>query len=127
MWKFKNSALVLLILAIALAKSQAQISTQDLAIAKSTISPNAEHYSSNKKKKGFFLFWMYKQFISSQDIPNVCRFHPSCSEYGLLQIDKNGLIIGSLATFDRLTRCNGRQNEDVYYYNVDKKRFVDWP
>jgi putative membrane protein insertion efficiency factor len=53
---------------------------------------------------GLFLF--YKAFFSSQD-GNSCTFSPSCSEYALLSIKQRGLLKGSMAAFDRLSRCNG--------------------
>ena len=53
---------------------------------------------------GLFLF--YKSFISSQDAIS-CVFTPSCSEYALIAVKKQGAIIGMMNTFDRLTRCNG--------------------
>jgi putative component of membrane protein insertase Oxa1/YidC/SpoIIIJ protein YidD len=58
------------------------------------------------------LFRFYKSHISSQDIGS-CVFQPSCSEYALLAIKKQGLIIGSINFFDRLTRCN--KNTSEYY------------
>jgi putative membrane protein insertion efficiency factor len=64
---------------------------------------------------GLFLF--YKTFFSSQDL-NVCTFTPSCSEYGILAIKKNGIIMGGIKTMDRLTRCNGLSPEK---YEIDEK------
>lgn len=52
---------------------------------------------------GLFLF--YKKVISSQDSQS-CSFIPSCSEYGLIAVKKQGLL-GLFNTFDRLSRCNG--------------------
>ncbi len=71
--------------------------------------------------KGLFIF--YKSFISSQD-GNSCSFTPSCSEYGLQAIQKKGLFIGTLATFDRLTRCNGLSPEN-YSYDAEKHLLID--
>jgi len=73
---------------------------------------------------GLFLF--YKYFISSQDLPGICNFHPSCSEYGILSIKKNGVIVGTLSTFDRLTRCNGL-NKDQYERDEKTSRLLDYP
>jgi len=67
---------------------------------------------------GAFLF--YKSFISSQD-SNHCNFHPSCSEYGLGAIKKYGVVRGGICTFDRLSRCNGLDNE---WYKADLKNKV---
>ena len=70
-------------------------------------------------------FLFYKSFISSQD-GNRCSFHPSCSEYAILSIKKNGIVVGALSTFDRLCRCNGLSPE---LYQIDYKRrvFIDHP
>ena len=70
------------------------------------------------------LYLGYKNFVSSQDI-NSCVFTPSCSTYSIRSIKKDGLIIGTLKTFDRLTRCNPLSPEN---YQIDKKtgRFLDY-
>ncbi|HEY3283266.1 MAG TPA: membrane protein insertion efficiency factor YidD [Armatimonadota bacterium] len=38
--------------------------------------------------------------------PPVCRFTPSCSEYGVQAISAHGPIRGSLLTVKRLLRCH---------------------
>jgi len=53
----------------------------------------------------------YKAFISSQDAIS-CVFYPSCSEYAVQAIQQQGLFIGLLNTFDRLTRCNALSPEN---------------
>ena len=58
----------------------------------------------------------YKLFLSSQDL-NTCTFIPSCSVYGLQAIRKTGLIMGTMKTFDRLSRCHGFARE---LYEIDK-------
>lgn len=63
------------------------------------------------------LFLGYKTFVSSQDMSS-CTFTPSCSEYGMLAVKKQGLIIGIMNTIDRLTRCNGLSPE---FYELDSK------
>ena len=72
---------------------------------------------------GLFLF--YKFAISSQDF-NKCAFYPSCSEYGLLAVQKHGAAIGMFATLDRLQRCNGLSPE-LYTYDPVRKMLVDYP
>ncbi|MFN0050375.1 MAG: membrane protein insertion efficiency factor YidD [Cytophagales bacterium] len=96
-------------------------------MAKQSLSTYSTSYQNLKTKKGFFLFKFYKTIFSSQDIPNVCQFHPSCSEYGLLQIQENGYFVGTMATFDRLSRCNGSQSRKQYQYDKIKKKFEDFP
>jgi putative component of membrane protein insertase Oxa1/YidC/SpoIIIJ protein YidD len=56
------------------------------------------------------LFYFYQEYISSQD-GSHCTFYPSCSAYARQSIRKKGLFIGLLCTFDRLTRCNGLNND----------------
>ena len=69
------------------------------------------------------LFIFYKSFVSSQD-GNSCTFIPSCSEYMIQAIRKKGMIVGAMAGFDRLTRCNGLSPEK-YGYDQDKHVFID--
>lgn len=69
------------------------------------------------------LFILYKSVISSQD-GSSCTFTPSCSEYALQAINKKGVVLGSLMTFDRLTRCNGL-NPDKYPYDYKRQLFID--
>ena len=64
---------------------------------------------------GLFLF--YKYFVSSQDIAS-CVFYPSCSVYALQVIQKKGIVLGTMATFDRLCRCNAFSPEK---YNIHKE------
>ncbi|WP_446721120.1 membrane protein insertion efficiency factor YidD [Luteococcus sp. H138] len=37
---------------------------------------------------------------------NVCKYHPSCSAYGLRALQSRGAVIGSLLTIWRILRCN---------------------
>jgi putative membrane protein insertion efficiency factor len=69
-------------------------------------------------------FFLYKELISSQDIPK-CIFTPSCSEYAIEAIQKKGLIVGWLNTFDRLSRCHSFVKSDYYPFDVKKSRFYD--
>ena len=61
------------------------------------------------------LFLFYKKFVSSQDASS-CSFTPSCSEYAILAIKKQGFIVGIINFWDRFSRCNGMSPED---YEVD--------
>jgi putative component of membrane protein insertase Oxa1/YidC/SpoIIIJ protein YidD len=58
-----------------------------------------------------FSFTFYKKYISSQDAIS-CTFEPSCSVFGLHAIRHHGLVVGSMATFDRLSRCHGWNRGD---------------
>lgn len=37
---------------------------------------------------------------------DVCRYYPTCSAYGLGQIQQRGVILGSALTVGRIFRCN---------------------
>ena len=47
----------------------------------------------------------YKRVISPF-LPDVCRFHPSCSEYATEAITTHGAVRGSVMAAARLTRCH---------------------
>ena len=34
-----------------------------------------------------------------------CRFYPSCSEYALKAVEKEGILKGGLKSFSRILRC----------------------
>jgi len=53
------------------------------------------------------LFRFYKNHISAHDAGN-CVFQPSCSEYALSAIKKQGVLIGMINSIDRITQCNKR-------------------
>ena len=65
------------------------------------------------------LFMFYKKFISSQDASS-CSFTPSCSEYALIAIKKEGFIEGYINFWDRFSRCNGLSPNDYPVDNVHK-------
>lgn len=39
-------------------------------------------------------------------LPPLCRFHPSCSEYFILAVEKYGPVRGACKGVGRLCRCN---------------------
>lgn len=51
----------------------------------------------------FILFW--RRFISPL-YGDVCRYVPTCSDYGLQQMQQRGVLIGGALTFWRILRCN---------------------
>jgi putative membrane protein insertion efficiency factor len=46
------------------------------------------------------------QLVISPHLPPACRFHPSCSAYGLEAIEKYGALKGGWLTLKRLGRCH---------------------
>lgn len=71
------------------------------------------------------LFFVYKHVFSSQDYYS-CNFTPSCSEYAVLCIQKQGLLKGLLNAFDRLTRCHGLSSSK-YHLDPRTHLLVDPP
>ncbi len=71
---------------------------------------------------GLFLF--YKEFVSSQDASS-CSFTPSCSEYALIAIKKQGFVVGSMNFFDRFSRCNSLSPE--HYHRHPQTHLLDDP
>jgi uncharacterized protein len=47
----------------------------------------------------------YRRFVSPLFGP-VCRFHPSCSAYGLEALQVHGALRGSWLTVKRISRCH---------------------
>jgi putative membrane protein insertion efficiency factor len=61
----------------------------------------------------------YQIFISPvlSDLGVRCRFYPTCSQYAILALQKNGFLKGTKQIFQRLRRCNK--------YNLDS--CIDYP
>ncbi|MDO9450346.1 MAG: membrane protein insertion efficiency factor YidD [Rugosibacter sp.] len=54
-----------------------------------------------------FLFMIRSyQWTISPLIGRCCRFDPSCSNYAILALRKNGLIVGVWLTIRRVIRCH---------------------
>jgi uncharacterized protein len=54
---------------------------------------------------GVLLIRGYRAVISPL-YGDVCRYHPSCSAYGLGSVQQHGLLIGSALAAWRIVRCN---------------------
>lgn len=46
----------------------------------------------------------YRKFISPMTPPS-CRFHPTCSSYGLEAFERHGFIKGVILTTIRILKC----------------------
>ena len=64
----------------------------------------------------------YKRWISPA-LPNACRFVPTCSEYAMEAIERNGAMVGLLLACGRLLRCHplARAGYDPVPENVWRK------
>lgn len=52
---------------------------------------------------GFIRLW---RAVISPLYGNVCKYHPSCSAYGLEAVQVHGALRGSWLTISRIVRCN---------------------
>ncbi|EDP75482.1 membrane protein insertion efficiency factor YidD [Hydrogenivirga sp. 128-5-R1-1] len=46
------------------------------------------------------------QVVVSPLYPPSCKYHPTCSEYAVLAVEKHGAFKGSLKALWRVLRCN---------------------
>lgn len=65
----------------------------------------------------------YRKFISPL-YGDVCRYYPTCSAYGLGQIQQRGLIRGSALTIARIVRCNPWSAGGIDQVKESGQRFV---
>lgn len=56
------------------------------------------------KKPLILLFRFYQKALSPLKPPS-CRFHPTCSNYGIEAIQTHGAIKGTILTIYRILRC----------------------
>ncbi len=56
----------------------------------------------------FLLIQLIKAYrlLISPLLGKPCRFHPSCSEYGLEAVEKHGACRGGALTLKRILRCH---------------------
>ena len=54
---------------------------------------------------GVLMIRAYRAVISPL-YGDVCRYHPSCSAYGLGSVQQHGIVVGSALTAWRIVRCN---------------------
>jgi putative membrane protein insertion efficiency factor len=55
---------------------------------------------------GLILPVRFYQICLRPVLPAVCRFHPSCSDYFILAVEKYGPLTGAWKGFRRFCRCN---------------------
>lgn len=66
---------------------------------------------------------VYQLLISSQDT-DVCAYEPSCSRFGMLSMQRFGVLRGFLLTADRLNRCNGL-TDSHHDRNMETGKLID--
>ena len=48
---------------------------------------------------------LYQKYLSPL-LGQSCRFHPTCSQYAFLAIDKYGIFKGGFLAIKRILKCN---------------------
>lgn len=63
----------------------------------------------------FLLIIMVYQKVISPILPPMCRYNPTCSEYGKQAIIKHGPFKGGLLSIKRISKCHpwGGSGEDL--------------
>ena len=59
----------------------------------------------------------YQKLISpflSKKLNLMCRFHPSCSEYTILALEKYGFVKGIIKSYKRIRRCKPDNYENCF-------------
>jgi putative membrane protein insertion efficiency factor len=56
-------------------------------------------------KRLFILFVRAYQLMISPFTANHCRFHPTCSRYAIIAIERHGAFMGSWLAIKRIGRC----------------------
>ena len=51
------------------------------------------------------LIWLYQRLLSPL-LPASCRYHPTCSAYGMEAIRRYGAFKGGCLTLKRIGRCH---------------------
>lgn len=55
---------------------------------------------------------------------NVCRYYPTCSAYGLGQVQQRGVILGLALALARIARCNPWAKGGVDEVKPGSQRFA---
>lgn len=84
-----------------------------------------EFVTSLPKMAGLSIVKFYQIFISPHLRDVKCNFTPSCSNYAYQSIDRWGGLLGSVMTFERLSRDHPFAWEEKY--KVKDKRLYDPP
>jgi uncharacterized protein len=67
------------------------------------------------KYAGIALVQVWRHTLGRLTPPNTCKYHPSCSQYALDALRKDGLLKGSAKAAWRVLRCNPWSHGGVDY------------
>ncbi|WP_096601375.1 membrane protein insertion efficiency factor YidD [Hydrogenobacter hydrogenophilus] len=66
-------------------------------------------------RKACVLLLRFWQGVISPLYPPSCKYHPTCSEYAILAVEKYGVLKGMLKALWRIIRCNPFSKGGVDY------------
>jgi len=75
---------------------------------------SAQNKTSYAQKALITLIRVY-QAILSPYLGGQCRYHPSCSEYAIVSIKKDGTLKGAAKSLWRILRCNPLNKGGIDY------------
>ena len=75
-------------------------------------------------RNAFLLFILGWRKAISPLYGDVCRYYPTCSSYGLQQVQQRGLIFGSVLTLWRIIRCNPWSTGGIDEVKPGSQRFA---
>lgn len=96
------------------------------ASLRSDIAKSLRASNNELKTLATLAYWGYKFALTSQDGPQ-CVFGPSCGGYAFMAIQRRGIVFGTLAAFDRLTRCNALASDVLYIKDEKTGLLLDAP
>ena len=64
---------------------------------------------------GIGLIRLYQLLVSPLLPAGTCKYHPTCSQYAIDALRKDGLVVGSAKAAWRLLRCNPWSRGGVDY------------
>jgi putative membrane protein insertion efficiency factor len=67
----------------------------------------------------YFISKIYRKYLIKLKPKNtllLCRFHPTCSEYSILAIEKYGFLRGWSKSINRIYRCRPSNTKSVIDY-----------
>ncbi|MEN9884883.1 MAG: hypothetical protein RLZZ420_2100, partial [Bacteroidota bacterium] len=67
---------------------------------------------------------VYQKYISGIR-GNHCPMYPSCSEYAVSEINKKGMLQGTISGMDRLLRCSHEQSYYAKIYTSNGFKILD--
>lgn len=76
------------------------------------------------KQMALGMIHFYRRVISPLK-PPVCRFYPTCSQYGFTAIERHGFWIGGWYTLKRIVKCHPFHSGGIDHVPPKEKKEED--